>query len=201
MGFSPNRRQGTEGFIHLPKVFLDIETTGSSLEEGGEICEAGLVKLDPQTLTVIDELDLKFAVTNPLQRTEEQLSFGGYNGFTFDGWQDAIPAAAALRQLNAFVVDCSPWAYNVVFEYQWLSQYYDVEHIDWAGDYHWFDLMTVAMMKLEPDFRSGRITKLSLSSVGAYLGLGEEAKPHRGLAGARYEIEVYKRLLEFSPTT
>jgi hypothetical protein len=124
------------------------------------------------------------------------LSFGGYNGFTFKAWADALPAKASLRRMNEFAAGCSPWAYNVVFEYQWLSDYYRVFGLTWPGDYHWFDLMTMARNTLDLDFREGRLTKLSLSRIGSYLGIGEEAKPHRGLAGARYEVEVFVKLYQ-----
>lgn len=194
MSMRPKPVSGTANFITLPRVFIDLETTGDNLAEGGEICEAGLVKVDPTTSRVLAELNLKFAVDNPLGKSEDELSYHGYNGFTFAEWADAIPAQQALSQLAAFCAGCVPWAYNVSFEYMWLSEYCRRHRIDWAGDYHWHCLMTKASEFLRPDFLAGSITKLSLSSVGVYLGLPEEANPHRGLAGAQYEFEVDRLL-------
>ena len=195
---SPNRSNGTEGFFSLPMVFIDIETTGDSLAEGGEICETGVVKINPIDGSIIDELNQKFFVSNPKQRSEEELSYHRYTGFTFNEWRDAVPVQEALTKLNTFCAGCSPWAYNVAFEFKWLSDYYQAHALTWSGDYHWFDLMTMARHVLLEDFRKGAITKLSLSSVGKHLGLEEEPKPHRGIVGARYEVEVYRRLLAMS---
>ena len=194
MSMRPKHVSGTANFITLPRVFIDLETTGDSLAKGGEICEAGLVKVEPDVNRVLAELDLKFAVTNPASKSEEELSYHGYNGFTFAEWVDAIPIPEALDRLNRFCAGCVPWAYNVSFEYLWLSEYCRRHGQDWKGDYHWHCLMTKASELLKPDFVAGRITKLSLSSVGKFLGLPEEAKPHRGLAGAQYEVEVDRRL-------
>lgn len=196
---SPNRSNGTEHFFSLPMVFIDIETTGDSLAEGGEICEAGLMKVDPQDGRTLAELHVKFVVRNPRGRSEDELSYHRYNGFTFAEWHDALPVKEALTQLNTFCAGCSPWAYNVSFEHSWLADYFLANgNLEWLGDYHWFDLMTLARHVLLDDFRNGKITKLSLSSIGRYLGLAEEPKPHRGVLGARYETEVYRRLLQRS---
>ncbi len=194
MSMRPNHVIGTADFIALPRVFIDLETTGDSLAEGGEVCEAGLVKVDPVSGDALAELNLMFGVANPFGRSEEELSYHRYNGFTFAEWVDAILAEQALDQLNAFCAGCVPWAYNVSFEFRWLADYFYRYGRDWQGDYHWHCLMTKASEALRPDFLAGRITKLSLSSVGAYLGLGEEAKPHRGLTGARYEVQIDARL-------
>lgn len=196
MPFPASRAIGTKNFQDLPMVFMDAETTGESLSRGGEICEIGLVKVDPRTLVSIAELDLKFAIKNPHGRTEAELSYNGYNGFTFQGWQGAQDPRVALDRLLNFCDGCVPWAYNVSFEYTWLDSYLEQYQLGWSGDYHWHCLMSVASYILRPDFQAGRVAKLSLSSIGSYLGLGEEASPHRGLAGARYEHAVYRRLLE-----
>lgn len=193
---SPHRSNGTESFFSLPMVFIDVETTGDSLAEGGEICEAGLVKVDPHDGQTLAELHVKFAIHNPRGRSEDELSYHRYTGFTFAEWHDTLPVNEALAELNTFCSGCSPWAYNVSFERRWLADYFLAHgNLEWLGDYHWFDLMTLARHVLLDDYRHGKITKLSLSSVGQYLGLGEEPKPHRGIIGARYEVEVYRRLL------
>lgn len=189
-----DRPIGTVNFHLLPKLFMDVETTGTGFEDGGEICEVGLVRVDPLNLEVLGELDLKFAVANPLGKPEAELSFKGYNGFTFAEWVDALPAEEAIRRLNEFAVNCVPWAYNVSFEFWWLDGYFQRFGVKWKGDYHWHCLMSVASEALKPDFLAGRITSLSLSSIGAFLGLGEESKPHRGLTGARYEHQLYRAL-------
>ncbi len=194
MGMRLQHVSGTTNFFTLPQVFIDLETTGESLAEGGEICEAGLVKVDPVSGDVLSELNLMFEVTNPLGLLEAELSYSGYNGFNFPEWANATPAEQALDQLIAFCADCSPWAYNASFEYRWLADYIYRYGQDWLGDYHWFDLMTKASEILKPDFLAGRIAKLSLSSIGSHLGLGEEAKPHHGLVGARYEVQIAARL-------
>lgn len=195
MGLRGYKRSiGTEHFTSLPVVLIDIETTGASLSSGGEICEAGLVKADPSTLDVLDQLDLRFAVSNPEGRAEEALSFDHYNGFTFAEWKNATPPAAALDRLNTFCAGCVPWAYNASFEFQWLDEYYQAYGLDWAGDYHWHCLMSIASETLRPDFLAGRITKLSLSSVARFLGLADEPSPHRGLAGAQLEHQLLKCL-------
>lgn len=194
MSMRPNHSPGTADFIKLPRVFIDLETTGDSPAEDGEICEAGLVKVDQVTGQTLAELNLKFTVANPAGRTEEELSYRRYNGFTFAEWHDALPVPEALDRLNLFCVGCVPWAYNISFEYFWLSDYFRRYRLDWKGDYHWHCLLTKASEQLQPDFLAGRITKLSLSSVGVFLGLPEEARPHRGLAGAQYEVEVDRRL-------
>lgn len=201
MTLATRRTIGTKHFMRLPMVFIDIETTGDSLAVGGEICEAGLVKVDPMSLEIIDRADLMFQVDNPRGRTEDELSYHGYNGYSRAAWRAALPQAEALRRFNEFARGCSPWAYNVSFEFQWLAGYYDRYDINWGGDYHWFDLMTMARVVLEEQFRLERLDTLSLSSIGTFLGLPEEAMPHRGLAGAQYELEIFRRLSAVPRTT
>ncbi len=194
MGIGTRHQIGTDNFASLPLVFIDIETTGDNVREGGEICEIGLVKTDPTGQRVLVDMNLKVAIQNSRNRSEDELSYGGYNGFNFAEWESAIPPELAMKTLNEFCTGCVPWAYNVSFEFRWLGEYFDAYELDWQGDYHWFDLMTEAVSTLRADFLARRISKLSLSSVGSYLGLAPEAMPHRGLAGARYEWEVYRLL-------
>lgn len=195
MSMRPSQAVGTDNFITLPRVIIDLETTSESLAEGGEICEAGLVKVDPTNGSILAELNLMFEVTNPFGRSEEELSYKRYNGFNFPEWVDALPAEQALDRLISFCTGCVPWAYNVSFEYKWLADYIHRYGMEWRGDYHWHCLMTKASVILKPDFLAGRITKLSSSAVGSYLGLAEEAMPHRGLASAQYEHQM-DRLLD-----
>lgn len=194
MGLMQRHRIGTPNFMDLPIVFIDIETTGQGLSQGGEICEIGVVKVDRLTSAFPSELNLKLEVSNPFGKPETELSFDGYNAFNFPEWQDALKPELALRQFNDFCAGSVPWGYNISFEFKWLDDYFTQYGLDWQGDYHWFDLMTKAYMALEPDFLAGRLTSLSLSTIGKHLGLAEEARPHRGLSGARYELEVYHKL-------
>lgn len=192
------RSLGTERIDQLPIVFIDIETTGLTRATGGEICEIGAVKIDPKSLAVVSELDVQMQLTNPLKKSEQELSFNGYNGFSFAGWTNAIPARQAVQQLNDFCSGCVPWGWNISFEFYWLSSYYEQYNLEWKGDYHWMCLMSAANFTLRQEFEAGRIPKLSLSQVSTFFGLGEEPNPHRGLTGARYEHAVYRKLRDFS---
>ncbi len=199
MGLMSSRRSiGTSSFWELPMVFIDVETTGVSWTTGGEICEIGAIKVDPRSLTRLDELELKLKLENPAGKSEQELSFNRYNGFAWPVWRDAMEVAPALQAFNAFTTGCTPWAYNVSFEFYWLNHYYDRFELDWRGDYHWHCLMSVASDRLKANFLGGQIQTLSLSKIGQYLGLEPEPRPHRALAGARYEHQVYRLLQQLS---
>ncbi len=198
MSLLTDRPIGTESIHTLPMVFIDIETTGHSRLSGGEICEIGAVKVDPLSLEIVKELDLQLQIENPKQKTEQELSFNSYNGFSFAAWTKAIPAQHGITQLNDFCAGSVAWGWNISFEFYWLSSYFEDNGLDWKGDYHWLCLMSAAYGLLHDEFVTGRIPKLSLSQVGTFLGLSEEQNPHRGLTGARYEVEVYRRLLHKS---
>lgn len=196
MGIMTNRPIGTEAIQTLPLVFIDIETTGYSRVTAGEICEIGVVKVDPVTRQTVGELNLKLQVQNPLNKTEAELSFNGYSGFTFAEWQDAVPVQAAIMKLNDFCTGCVAWGWNISFEFYWLSAYFEELKLNWKGDYHWLCLMSISSFVLREEFTSGKISKLSLSQVSAFLGLGEEPNPHRGLTGAQYEADIYRKIIE-----
>ncbi|MBI5467274.1 MAG: hypothetical protein HY975_03645 [Candidatus Kerfeldbacteria bacterium] len=197
MGIITHRSIGTAAVQTLPMVWLDIETTGYDRQSGGEICEIGVYKVDPQSLQPLAQLDLKLRVENPRKRTEDELSFNHYNGFSFAEWRDALPPREAITQLNDFCAGVSLWGWNVSYELLWLSSYYEEYQLDWRGDYHWLCLMSAANFILRPEFASGAIPKLSLSHVGTFFGLPPEPNPHRGLTGARYEHAVYEQLRKY----
>jgi DNA polymerase III alpha subunit (gram-positive type) len=110
------------------------------------------------------------------------------NGYNEEEWSQAISYGEAAARISEFATDGILAAWNITFEYGFLDQMFRDTRVINRMDYHRIDLPSIAWM-LIPNLPNPR-----LDLVGAYFGLAPEQKPHTGIRGAEYELEVLRRL-------
>ena len=175
-------------FNQRPIILTDVETTGLD-PRYHEIVEIGAIKVD-QDLNELGRFDLK-VLPIFLERAEpEALAINGYRDQLWEGAESYLTAARAFAEFSAEGVLA---AWNITFEYSFLDQMFRDTRVQNKMDYHRIDLPSIAWALLPG------IKKLSLDAVGAYFGLEPEKKPHRGIRGAEYELQVLKHLRGLRP--
>jgi DNA polymerase III alpha subunit (gram-positive type) len=176
-------------FNEAPLAFTDLETTGSIFTKH-EILEIGLVIADQKTLEIIDELNVKVKPIHPEINVPAAMD---RNGYTTEGWQDAIPLIDAIRLYSEKSAGAIFFAFNATFDWGFINEAFERTGIPDKMDYHRFDVMSMAYLKLH----RGEVDKWRLSSISKYFGIPEEPMPHKAINGARTALEVYKKLLSF----
>ncbi|MBI3572919.1 MAG: hypothetical protein HY092_01830 [Candidatus Kerfeldbacteria bacterium] len=184
-------------FFSKPFLYIDVETTGQAIEQGGEMCEIGAVLVDRQTLEPIKELNLMLAVSNPNGRTEEQLSVNHYNRFNFKDWAETMAPRPAMLRLVEFGRGAVPCAWNTAFDRLWVEGYFHREGIPCGYgepfDHHWVCVMSLWSDYLDlRDIDLGDV-KFNMNNVAKWCGVPEEPKLHEAIHGARTAAALHKR--------
>lgn len=95
----------------LPRVFLDTETTGLDPDKH-ELIEFAAIKHHPSDDTV-EVLEFKIRPENIKTASPVALEV---NGYTEEGWSDAISISDALPQIKDFIYGCIVIGHNVSFD-------------------------------------------------------------------------------------
>lgn len=169
-------------------AIIDLETTGLDPQKH-EIIEIGLVVVDSEDYTILDQWDAKVRPERPQDGHPEAYKVNGYN----EGeWKDAVSLKWALLLLNERVEMATMLSYNVSFDYGFLQAAYKQCGLKDPMNYHRLDLLTMAWMTIPHH----KMQSWALRSVCAYLRIPPEPKVHRGANGAMKAYEVYRRLTE-----
>ncbi len=171
-------------FNERPIIITDVETTGLD-PRYHEIVEIGAINVDAD-LNELARFDLK---VRPIFLDRAEPIALAVNGYNEKDWAEAVSYYNAASQFRDFSAEGVLAAWNITFEYNFLDQMFRDTRVVNMMDYHRIDLPSIAWA-----FLPGR-TKLSLDSVGEYFGLAPEQKPHRGIRGAEYELNVLRHLL------
>lgn len=175
-------------FNQRPIILTDVETTGLD-PRYHEIVEIGAIKVD-QDLNELGRFDMK---VSPIFFERAELEALDINGYNAADWADAESYLTAARAFAKFSAEGVLAAWNITFEYNFLDQMFRDTRVQNKMDYHRIDLPSIVWA------RYPRIPKLSLDAVGAIFGLAPEQKPHRGIRGAEYELQVLKHLRGLRP--
>lgn len=186
-------------------AIIDIETTGM-VTRLHEIIEVACIVADqevenPQNIEILEEYSSRIIPEHIETASPFALKL---NGYTEDGWKDALPKIEVLKKISVmttFLVD-SPYAgsdklnyciilgHNVVFDISMLTIEYMRHNIDHVWNKYSRDTGIMAKM-LMPDKEQ---KDLSLKFLRDKYGLSHDGA-HTALGDAKATLEVYKYLL------
>jgi DNA polymerase III alpha subunit (gram-positive type) len=162
-----------------------IETTGD-IPAFHEIIEMGLVLCHPETLEVLDTLDIKIKpsrIENALPKALDR------NGYKEENWVDAVDLKEAMQIYSNKTKDAVFYAYNVTFDWGFINEAFRQTGVDNKMDYHRFDIMSMVFAKYKKEMNG-----VSLNDASAIFGIPGEAFPHNALNGAKQALKVLKKL-------
>ena len=170
-------------FWKRPIIITDVETTG--LEPGfHEIIDIGSIMVD-HDLNEIARIDVKLKPDHIYNAHPEALAV---NGYTPEAWVHAVPQSYAAHLFQSFSATGILCAWNITFEYGFLTDLFAKTGVPNLMDYHRIDIPSIAWMALPC------LKKFSMDAVSEYLGIPPEQKPHTGIRGAEQELAVLRAL-------
>lgn len=167
-------------------AITDLETSGDVFGMH-EILEIGLVVVNPKTLEIIDKLNVKIKpehIENAVPAALER------NGYEEKNWSNAVSLKEAIEQYASKTHYAIFYAYNVSFDWGFMSDAFKKTGVKNMMDYHRIDLMSMAYLKYKDELKS-----LSFNSVSELIGIPKEPMPHAALNGAMQAYYLLKNLI------
>jgi DNA polymerase III alpha subunit (gram-positive type) len=166
-------------------AITDVESTGD-VPGFHEMLEIGLVICDPQTFEIYDKWSVKIkpkhfetAIPKAMER----------NSYKEEDWREAGSLEDAMKIYSEKTKDCVFYAYNVTFDWAYISHGFKTTGVKDQMDYHRFDVMSMVYQKFGKQMESA-----SSNTASKILGIPEEIMPHSALNGALQAYEMLKRL-------
>ena len=168
-------------------IFFDTEV--SSLFFDNEITELGWLVVNPQTLEIKQEKDIKIKIEHIENADPKSLELSHYSN---DLWTDAISLPEALEMFQQNCKGGVLVGYNVAYDWEWIERaFHKVGIFPPLFHYHKLDVLSMAYIKLKD---KTEITKFSLTEICNYFNISRNIE-HNALEDARAAFEVYKKLV------
>ncbi len=169
-------------------VFLDLEMTGLKIDH--EIIEIGWLKVDPKTLQVKEEFNIKIKPKRLDLADKKALEISGYNEAD---WQNAVSIEEAMKMFIEKCSGCVLCGYNFFYDWSWLYNIFNsLGAFNPPFYYHKLDIMSMAYLVLKNDIA---IENFGLTNVCQYFDIKRD-KCHNAFYDAKFTFEVYKKLCE-----
>lgn len=178
--------------LQQPLAFVDVETTAID-PSIGEIIELGVIiaRLKDDTLTIVDQIDLKIHPKHIETAEQAALRVNGYNEAD---WLFAVSLEDAIKMFVEKTEGAVFVAHNVVFDHAFIDKAIKDVGLESKMHYHKLDTIALAFGIL---YNQDDITKLSLRALCEYYGI-ENKKAHSAFADAYATYEVFKKLLKLN---
>lgn len=163
-------------------IFIDTETSGLNPHRDC-LLSIGAVATDVQGYTIQGIYSDRIQPTSPVSA-----GAAAVNGYTPEGWRDAVPVAQAINNLLHLARDRIFVAHNAPFDWGFISA--AMGHHKWPGDYHKVDTAALAW----PLLLTGRVDNLKLTTLCEHFGYTNTAE-HDALADAKACRIVYVNLM------
>ncbi len=175
--------------LEQPLAFVDIETTAIERDKG-EVIELGIVvaKMKGDTLTVIDEVDLKIQPKHIETADPQALRINGYNEAD---WLFAVSLEEAMKVFVEKTKGAIFLAHNITFDYPFIEKALRDTSLDHDMHFYKIDTLSVAFGVLHTN---GDMGKLSLRMLCEKFGV-ENKKAHSAFADAYALYEVFKKMM------
>ena len=162
-----------------PLAFIDIETTGLSIEEGHEIIEIAILKGDISYYVKVTPQHIERA--NP-----KALEINKYNPTR---WFGAISPRKAANETAQILQGCRIVAHNPSFDMGFLRDLWDLHNIECYVDYRYIDTIVLSHEHLE----SIGCRSLSLDNIRRFMGWSRLGS-HTALADVEDTRRLYNTL-------
>lgn len=170
-----------------PLAFIDLETTGLDPSRH-EIIEVGVIRVHGGSLEPLMEAEVRVRPERIETADPDALRL---NGWSEDGWKDALPLSEALVRIAEPIEGALLAGHNVSFDRAFLDTAWRSTGVTPPEmDHHVLDTATLAW----PLLACGLIPSVSLKDVCPALGV-DRGEAHRALADARCSLDVARRLL------
>lgn len=168
-------------------ALVDIETTGLDPRKH-EIIEMGVVIFESDTNKIIQCLDMRIKPERPEDGDPKAYALNGYNK---EEWGNCMSLSTAMKLFSTNTVGATFLAYNVTFDWGFMSEAFQKTGIPNEMHYHRMCLMSMAWVKLPHEGQGWK-----LKNVCERLGVEPEPEVHRAINGAMSAFKVYKKLME-----
>lgn len=172
-------------FRSRPLLFIDLELTGLDPEIHEIIEIAALLVRQPD----FEIANSYYTKTTPEHPQTADPKAAKINGYSSQGWADAIPLRTALVELIQFAPDCLLAGWAVQNEWDFLNAALKKNNLPYFYHHHLIEVSTLAFTKL---YASDQIKFLNLSRVSKSLGISIEN--HKPDSDIRATYEIFKRL-------
>lgn len=171
-----------------PIGFLDLETTGLDPEKH-EILEIGAVVLTSD-FKFKKAMNYRLVMEHPERADPKALKV---NGYTPEGWRNAIPQKAGISKLLSFLSECGVcFAHNSTFDYGFLEFGVRRHMIDIPLPRYRLDTMTIVWLYQKP-VRGWFTLKASCEAVSVRAEGPVHVAVNGALAGARFLREFLRQ--------
>ena len=171
-------------FYQRPIIIVDFETTGLNPRRH-DIIEIGAIRVDQENLLEQDRFNNRVRIQNPNTVQPVAMQVNGYNA---DVWEDAPPLAEVMEPFSDFIAGGVLAAWNITFEYGFLSEAFTRTNIPDPMDHHRIDIPTLAWLKFP------RLEHFSQNDIAKILGLPPEPEPQRAITGADYAWTILRAM-------
>jgi DNA polymerase III subunit epsilon len=174
-----------------PLSFLDVETTGLDSAVHA-IIEVAVLKVDADTLAVLDSFESKVRPPADAVIDPEATSV---NGYSREAWADAPEASQVLPRVLEMLRGSTVAGHNPAFDWAFLTA-----ALRRAGlprpevDYHLVDTASLAW----PRMVKGEVPSLSLRAICNHYGITNDGE-HRAMADAQRAFKAYRCLVGATP--
>jgi DNA polymerase III epsilon subunit-like protein len=172
------------GISTRPLAFVDLEFSGLGAEH--EILSIGCVLAEQPGLRVTAEWGVKVIPEHIETADPESLRI---NGYTAEGWRDAVPLREALEDFNKLVAGAVLIGFNIVGDFYQLKKSF--HQVGLEPEYHW-QVLDVQSMAFWSKYGSG-LKGFRMTELIERLGLPVR-KWHDALADAQATYDIYKKL-------
>lgn len=172
-------------FKERPIIVTDLETSGIDPREH-DIIEIGAFKVN-QDLEVLDQFERQVVMQYPVKAQPKALEVNGYLD-RLDDWKTAVTITEAMMDYAAFSFEGVLAAWNITFEYSFLTEAFRKTGVTHSMDYHRIDVPSICWSNIR------QFKRLGQDPIAEALGLPPEPQPHKAMTGAQYALDILRQV-------
>ncbi len=168
-----------------PLIFIDIETTGLSLERH-EIIEIASLQVSQTDFSIQKEFSSKVAPSHIETAEKEALELVGY---TEKKWEHASSLKNAITEFSKMAQNGIPVGHVIHFDLMFLQKAFGLCNLPFLLDYHYLDTVSIAYAKLKDD----ALFDVSLTALLKRFNIHRD-RAHEAQEDIRATYELFKCL-------